>query len=204
MSRDHVSTHLIDFFDPAATGSDPRGRKLNDILAWPDRDLEYSHDYIQNLFPLPEGSAFNHAIWIVSEKDYEAFRQRPELRSSFSKAFDRICTFYGLKCEAGPDSNGALRVVRASDFDEAKGVWLSRFNHNHLRITRILRSLRVLGLSEQAAAYHAFLQTDSEVIARVSPTSRMYWKRAAERALRLPPDEDDDEAEGIEWLRNKL
>jgi hypothetical protein len=29
----------------------------------------------------------------------------------------------------------------------------------------------------------------------------MYWRRAAERDLHLPPDEEDEDAEGIAWLR---
>lgn len=29
----------------------------------------------------------------------------------------------------------------------------------------------------------------------------MYWQRAAERPLHLPPDEADENAKGVEWLR---
>jgi hypothetical protein len=29
----------------------------------------------------------------------------------------------------------------------------------------------------------------------------MYWRRAAERDLYLPPDEEGEDAEGIAWLR---
>lgn len=206
MPSNSTAKRLIDFFDPSTNAVDPRGRSLNDIVGWPDSELEYSHDYIQNLFPLPEGSAFNYAIWLVTEDAYNTFRERPELQASLGKAFDRICTFYGLRCERTSNAEGGstnVRVVRAEHFDDAKSVWLSRFNHNHLRITRIIRSLRVLGLSKEAAAFHSYLETDPEVIAKVSSTSRMYWKRAAERALRLPPDEDDDAADGIDWLRSK-
>lgn len=115
--------------------------------------------------------------------------------------------FYGLQiasANAGDDTTGGLEVKRGPNFDPASRNWIKGFNHNHLRLTRILRSLRVLGLIDEAKALHGFLCTDDRVLDTVSPRSQMYWRRAAERELRLPPDEEDEEAEGIEWLRGQF
>lgn len=195
---------LVRFFDPAIASRDPRNRTLATILSWPDSSLESSHDYIQTVFPLPEESMFSFAP-IVTPEVRNAFLAQAELRSSLRHALERMLTFYGLQFTTTTtdlDSlSGKETVTRGPNFASASRNWVTRFDHNHLRITRILRSLRVLGLSDEAAAMHDFLSTDEKVTKSVSPRSQMYWRRAAERDLHLPPDEEDEGAEGIAWLR---
>lgn len=197
---------LIRFFDPTTASPDLRGRTLTTILSWSDTDLERSHDYIQTVFPLPEGSMFQDAQ-LITPNIRNAFLSQPELRASLHTAFERMLAFYGLQLshrqterEDGT-TDSVQEVTRGPNFDSNSRNWVTRFNHNHLRLTRILRSLRLLGLGEDAAALHEFLANDEDVMSRVSPRSQMYWRRAAERPLHLSPDEDDDDAEGIEWLR---
>lgn len=79
----------------------------------------------------------------------------------------------------------------------AQNTWLTRMDHNHLRISRIIRCLRVLGLEETAHAFHQALQDNAE---GVSSRSLMYWERAASRPLHLPPSEDNESAKGVAWL----
>ena len=190
---------LIRFFDPATASPDARNRSLATILSWPDSRLESSHDYIQTVFPLPEESMFSFAP-IVTPEVRSAFLAQPELRASLRGALERMLSFYGLQFSGGA---GKEIVVRGPNFGINSRNWVTRFGHNHLRMTRILRSLRVLGLGDEAAALHGFLSTDEEVTETVSPRSQMYWRRAAERGLHLPPDEEDEDAEGIEWLREE-
>lgn len=197
---------LIRFFDPTTSSPDSRGRTLTTILSWSDTDLERSHDYIQTVFPLPEGSMFQNAQ-LITPKIRKAFLSQPELRTSLHTAFERMLAFYGLQLshQKTEREDGTMELVeevtRGRNFDSDSRNWVTRFNHNHLRLTRILRSLRLLGLESDAAALHEFLANDEDVKSRVSPRSQMYWRRAAERPLYLSPDEDDDGAEGIEWLR---
>lgn len=108
-----------------------------------------------------------------------------------------MMAFYGFRIDSEADAVTLHRDARI--WKRNSSDWVTRFDHNHLRITRILRSLRVLGLEEEANAFYVAL-LDDEISGKVSPKSRMYWKRAARRALHLPPDEDDDDAEGIKWL----
>lgn len=56
------------------------------------------------------------------------------------------------------------------------------FDHNHLRITRILRSLRLFGLGEEAAALHAELVAVARAGA-VNRRSLSYWQRAVSEPL---------------------
>ncbi|KAM0716743.1 hypothetical protein Q7P37_008188 [Cladosporium fusiforme] len=202
MSTNH-DPFLVRFFHPATASPDPRGRTLATILSWSDSSLERSHDYIQTVFPLPEGSMFQGAP-LITPQIRDAFLAQPELRASLHTALQRMLAFYGLQfTQSQSDAEGTEpveEVTRAPNFASNSTNWITRFNHNHLRMTRILRSLRVLGLHLDAAALHRFLTTDEAVTGVVSSRSQMYWRRAAERALHLPPDEDDDDAEGIEWL----
>jgi hypothetical protein len=93
-------------------------------------------------------------------------------------------------------------VVKGDNYSRNSENWDTRFDHNHLRITRIIRSLRVLGLEDEAKAFHNALE---DATTRVSSRSREFWRRAAERALNLRPDlEIDDENDtkvGPEFLR---
>lgn len=143
---------------------------------------------------------------LITPRIRKAFLSQPELRASLHGALERMLSFYGLQFvqdqigEEGGEK--AVRgVVRGPNFASNSRRWVTRFNHNHLRLTRILRSLRILGLESDAAALHKFLSTDEDVTSFISPRSQMYWRRAAERPLHLPPDEDDEGAEGIGWLR---
>ena len=189
---------LIRFFSPSLASPDARNRSLATILSWPDSRLESSHDYIQTVFPLPEESMFSFAP-IVTPEIRSAFLAQAELRASLRGALERMLSFYGLQFSSTEARKET--VTRGPNFGINSRNWVTRFDHNHLRMTRILRSLRVLGLGDEAAALHGFLAADEEVTDTVSPRSQMYWRRAAERDLHLPPDEEDEDAEGIEWLR---
>jgi hypothetical protein len=58
-SAHQKSQIIIRFYDPSVYAKDALNRQLHEILAWPDSQLERSHNFIQMLFPLPEGSPFN-------------------------------------------------------------------------------------------------------------------------------------------------
>jgi hypothetical protein len=110
-SRPSAAT-LIAFYE--GTGHDYRGRKLTDILRWNVTQLEYSHDYIQTLFPLPERSGVNDSAPIINREVFEAFRSRPKLREEFRDAFRKILWFYGF--ELGTDAEGKAKVSLMSKF----------------------------------------------------------------------------------------
>ena len=159
-------------------GRDARGRTLSDVWAWDDARLESVHDYIQRLFPLPEPSAFNPAAPILTEATVEAFRADPHLQQRLLRSLATMLDFYGLALAAG--AGGAPRIEPAVAFAAKSRGWLHPGNHNHLRLTRILTSLRLLGLEDHARALYACLAA----IARdhphaVSATTLAYWRNAA-------------------------
>jgi hypothetical protein len=93
--------------------------------------------------------------------------------------------------------------VKAANFEKNQRYWVCRFDHNHLRITRIIRSLRVLGLEEEAQAYFRTLK-QIQAASNISSTSLQFWSRAAQRPLHIAPDVDDRDADhnrGPSFLR---
>ena len=186
---------IVRFYDPNIQAKDRRGRTRSSILAWSDDELEYHHDYIQLLFPLPEGSPFNPSAPVIDEVTFNAFRSRLELQTQLRTSLQRMLRFYGFQFASetadGGDSQ-TLQVVEGANYPEASRNWVRRFNHNHLRITRILRSLRVLGLENEALEFFKALKRVYEG-GKIGQKSMMFWTRAIERPLYLAPEDDDDD-----------
>jgi hypothetical protein len=144
LGRRQIMSHLVAFY--RGEGTDTEGRSLEQILAWNDDDLEAVHDFIQWLFPLPEPSQYNPDAPLLATEDIAAFKNDPVLQANLMKSFERILGFLGLSLSA----NG--EVVQGENFtSRVADVWAMP-NHNWLRITRILRSLTLLGMKAQANA----------------------------------------------------
>jgi hypothetical protein len=135
---------IVAFYEGGAP--DDRGRLLDEILRFDDAQLERVHDFIQWLFPLPERSGANPAAPRLDDGTIQAFRTRPELRAQLRRSLDRMLDFYGF-VRRGDD------IVKGPSFFE-RSDWLRAGNHNHLRLTRILGSLRLLGLPHEARALY--------------------------------------------------
>jgi len=262
-SRQSTSSAIVRFYDPDIQAEDAFGRTQEQILAWSNSQLEHSHNYIQVLFPLPEGSPFNWSAPVIDLETVKAFRTHSELRQQLRRSFERMLTFYGFttsiepelesrnkqgtghypsetttkdaaistesakegaqEAQAPPSADDQATAPRASEeaapstpaaeaslsdyivipgdnWPKASRNWCVRFDHNHLRITRILRCLRVLGLQKESEAFFAALKRvyDTPAIG-ISARSLEFWTRAAERPLHLPPDDMEDECE---WLKS--
>lgn len=144
-------SRLVDFYRGEV--DDTEGRLLRDIWGWGDDELELVHDFIQWLFPLPEPSRFNPDAPLLTPEDIATFRSDAKLRLNLRQSFARILTFLGLRQEEnGEVAEGDNFATRTADLWDAP-------NHNWLRITRILRSLRLLGLEAEAQALYRRLET---------------------------------------------
>ena len=171
-------THLLNFY--AGTRSDGEGRFLREIQYWPDHKLESTHDYIQWLFPLAETSGFQPDAPILDAKGIQEFRSRSELRRNLRASCVRMLVFYGFELQ----EDDSLRIVPSKSFGERSRNWLTPSNHNHLRITRILKSLRLLGLEEEAAVFFRCLaglygKESATPAPRISEETFSYWRSAA-------------------------
>ena len=134
-------------------GPDARGRTLFDVLAFDDALIEQRHDFIQWLFPLTEPSAAVAGSPVLTPEDVAAIQASGMAQIALAAATDRMDRFY-----------------------RATHDWLMPSDHNHLRITRIIRSLRLLSGDAQAEAFKAAILWRVEATrAPVSARSRGYW-----------------------------
>lgn len=137
-------------------GHDHRGRFLGDVLALDDSSLERSHDYIQWLFPLPEASRFSASAPMLSHEDIALIRASAAARANLLRARDRMLAFY-----------------RGNDH------WQVPFDHNHLRITRIIRCLALCLGEEEAGSFHEEILALVEAAGNpVNRESLRYWRDA--------------------------
>jgi hypothetical protein len=174
------SSAIVDFYNGVA--SDNRGRTIVELHNQSLSELEQVHDYIQWLFPLPERSAFNMAAPVLTDTDIRTFRLSLSLRQSLLASFSVMLRFYGFTILEGRDGP---HVICGPEFASRAQLWLSEGNHNFLRITRILRSLALLGEEPYAQAFLACLE---DVFLRSSATigdrTLQYWRNAARVNLR--------------------
>ena len=167
-----VASRLVEFYSGRAP--DHAGRFLDQIQHWPDERLEAVHDFIQWLFPLAEPSPVNPQAPVIDSETIEAFAAQPELRQNLRVSFLRMLRFYGLEMKSGA-------VQPAANFQQRAANWLQTGNHNHLRITRVLKSLTLLGLAEEAGALLECLETIcAEHPGKISAVSLRFWRAALE------------------------
>lgn len=163
-------SRIIEFYQ--GTGTDSEGRSLEDMWNFSDDEMEFEHDYIQWMFPLETRSRFNPLAPVLDDDDIRAFHDDPGLRENLRKSLDRFLAFLGFAREED-------RIVPAADFPTKQAIFMEP-DHNWLRVTRALTSLRTLGLADEAERFYKGLQRlilSGE--ARVTAETRTSWKNAA-------------------------
>ncbi|GIW79432.1 MAG: hypothetical protein KatS3mg105_1239 [Gemmatales bacterium] len=150
---------------------DHKGRMLTDIWRWSDEKLETGHDFIHVLFPLTEYSHIFTAP-VLDDAALAEFRANKTIRQNLLKSFMRMLRFFGFRLDG-------QKVVPADDFSEKSKNWLVIGDHNHWRITRILKCLRACNLEDYACAFYDAL-LDVATPENVSKETLEYWKAAVE------------------------
>ena len=141
----------------AGTGHDGRGRLAVDVLSFSDERLEEVHDYIQWLFPLPTRSGAQPGAPVLTPAEIEAIRMDRNAQNTLTKAAERMLRFY-----------------------QGTRWWLTSFDHNHLRITRVIHSLKLLVSPEEARRFHcAILAINEAAGSPVNARSLQFWADAA-------------------------
>ena len=134
-SNEDLLTLLYEWYtgDRKVTFTDANGKKIplnfNELLAQDDSFFEGSHDYIQWLFPTMEKSRFNTKAPVIND----------ETQVSVLIDADRM----------------HAAAVRFLEFlTNTKENWTREGNHNELRITRIIKSLIMVGKIELAKEFY--------------------------------------------------
>ena len=138
-------------------GNDFKGRTLESIWSFSDEDIERTHDFIQILFPLnkPSESAF-HGYYLDSEDLIEQIRSNTIARENILKS-----------------SNWYLSFL-------TRNVWLwnRNYDHNQLRITRVIECLRLLISEDEADKFYDDVLKIIKDNNKVNQTSLNFWKNA--------------------------
>jgi hypothetical protein len=120
----------------------------------------------------------------LEHETIETFRKAAQLRTILHNSLARMLRFYGF------EQAGDGQVIEAANFKNRARNWLTPGNHNHLRITRIIRSTRLLGLESESAAFFDALKAlyaTQQGSSNISRITYSYWRQASqpEVALRM-------------------
>lgn len=124
----------FDFHDfLMGTAKDGKLRYYDEFFRYTDRQLERYHDYIQYMFPTDRKSKYELAP-TVSVQDARCWGQEEPIVRNMRKAYKRMKQFY-------------------SDSER----WITPNNHNYRRISRMLRSMRMFSLNNEADDFFSFV-----------------------------------------------
>ena len=142
------------------TNNEPdfKNRFLKDIWNFSDEDIEYTHDFIQLLFPLNEkSSAISNGIYLDSNEAILSIKANKLATENIVKSSKWFLSF----------------LARNSH-------WKRKHDHNYLRITRIIKSLRLLVSDQEANKfYESFMQlVDENLKSKINLTTLTYWENA--------------------------
>jgi len=132
---------------------DRRGRLLAMLLQQTDYQAETNHDYIQWLFPLDEPSRSVNGAPVLTELEIDEIKESSLAQANLAKS---ASWFLG--------------------FLERNDHWITKYNHNHLRITRVIRSLRLLTSDEAADEFRdKVLALAGDNLNLVDQKARGFW-----------------------------
>lgn len=166
------SSKLIQFYFDSG---DPY--KWSDIVnKWQWKDWEGNHDYIQWLFPNIEPSQLVAETPVLTDEDIHYFKKNKSLTQRLEVSFIKFCDFLGLELTLNTRPEGAKLSLTENPYYyhvHKQYLW-NEFNHNWLRITRVLNCLETLGCHNLAQALFQYLK-DSDID---FGQSMEYWKNA--------------------------
>jgi hypothetical protein len=146
-----VKSQLVAFLE--GSGTDSRSRRLVELLQFDDDEIEYTHDFIQWMFPLKEASGSNFSAPNLRASDVDVIRSSAECQQNLETSASWILAFF-------------KRSEEVAQFT----------NHNHLRVTRIIKSLRLLHSDQFADQFkQAVLAMIQEKGARINPITLAFW-----------------------------
>ena len=118
--------------------------------------IESNHDFIQLIFPTNKRSQNSfHGYYLDNEQEIEKLKNNVEVKENLLKS---AAWFLG--------------------FLSRNKSWINGYDHNQLRITRVIESLRLL-VSDEAA--NEFFQSILNLIkdpAAINPTTIKFWEEA--------------------------
>ena len=132
------------------------GRNLQDIWDFSDEEIEQTHDFVQLVFPTNKPSrAVSHGFYLDSETLVEQIKNNPEAKKNIIKSAKWFLSFLARNT-----------------------YWNQKYNHNQLRITRVIESLRLLVSNEDADNFYQSVLKLIEENNKVNEDTLFFWKNA--------------------------
>ena len=135
---------------------DFKGRFLVDIWDFTDKEIEDTHDFIQIVFPLNEPSKHSINRHFLDDK----------------LVIDQI------RCDEIIKNNLVKSSKWFLSFLSRNHQWRIGHDHNHLRITRIIRCLRLLVSDNEADDFHLSILRLVEGNNLVNKETLEFWEKS--------------------------
>ena len=137
-------------------GPDSYGRLINDIWAFSDNEIEQTHNFIQWLFPLAEPSLSVPGSPTLSDSHITALRRSKVAQSSILQSSEWYRGFLNRNSH-----------------------WKTKYDHNHLRITRVIKSIRLIVGDAEANKFHSdVLSLLGDDLPLIDAKARSFWETA--------------------------
>jgi hypothetical protein len=149
-----MTTPILAFL--SGSGLDNAGRTWASYFDFDDAAWEECHQHIQWMFPLPEASKMQPSSPVAIQDDYDQIALSPILRAKMAMSLGRYLLF----------------LHRTSQWRVAR-------DHNHLRITRVIRCLTWCGLNDQAIDFCDYVV--GQVGDLVGKQTVWFWTEALKR-----------------------
>ena len=138
----------------AGIGIDRIGRTIDKVLEFDDAYWERTHDFIQWLFPLDEPSQSVRNSLILTDDEIKRIRESETAQANMQRS-----------------------VLRYKEFLAGTTKWRSGYDHNHLRISRVIKSLRLLVSDEAANGFKYWVAGQlGDQIDSIHTESRRHWR----------------------------
>ena len=131
-------------------------RTLFFVLSQDDSYWENTHDFIQWLFPLTEVSRSVRNAPVLTDDEIKQIRESETAQANIQQS-----------------------VLRYKEFLAGTNKWRSGYDHNHLRISRVIKSLRLLVGDEAANGFKYWVAGQlGDQIDSIHAESKRYWRLA--------------------------
>ena len=115
----------------SGVGPDYKGRMLSEVWRYTDFEIDNTHDFIQVVFPTDKLSKSSfHGLYLKSQEEIEEIQ----------------------KCQIATN-NLAFSSGWFLEYLERNEAWQDKYDHNHLRISRIIQCLRLLVSDTEAERF---------------------------------------------------
>jgi len=136
--------------------TDFKGRSLTDIWAYSDSQIEANHDFIQLLFPLNKPSKHSfHGVYLNDDAQVIEIKNNKAIQVNILTS-----------------ANWFLMFLDRVD------QWRVGYNHNQLRITRIIECLRLLINNYEADKFYKDVLTILGSDSKINEKTFKFWAEA--------------------------